>query len=132
VYNWNIASMVFYGLQTFLFLFVVIYTLNIMLRKQLGASTSALKIVLGLDLFVLAALLLTYVVMTCYIYYWNIRSFYGYYRSDWFNWVATNYVSLAFACVYLISILGSGVLALLSTRSLKKKHSAGSVSPPLE
>lgn len=100
-----------------------------MLRKQLGASTSALKIAFGLDLLVLAALLITYVVMTCYLYYWNTRLLYGYYRSSWFNWLAANYVSLAFTCVYMISILGSGVLALLGARSLKKKHGAGSVSP---
>ena len=123
--------MVFYGLQTFLFLWVVIWTLNTMLRKQLGARTSALKIALGLDLFLLGALLLAYIVMICNIFYLSGRSLYNY--SRWgmgSKWISASYVGIAFSCVYLISISGSGILALLGARSLKKKHGAGSVSRP--
>lgn len=127
LYNWSIASMVFYALQTFLLLWVVIFTLNIMLRKQLGASTSALELVFGVVLFVLGALLLTYTVLTCYIYYYGVRSFNRYYYwNNGFNYMSAAYVGLAFVCVYLVSISGSGILAILGARSLKKKHGAPS------
>ncbi|KAF2625179.1 hypothetical protein BU25DRAFT_412980 [Macroventuria anomochaeta] len=124
LYDWNIASLVFYGLETFLFLFVVIYTLNIMLRKQLGHNPSALKIAFGLDLFVLGGLLLSYVVLLCYTY-WRAGRFYRTRLSGFsFNYIASTYVCLAFDAVYMISILASGVLSLLAARSLKKKHVA--------
>lgn len=125
-----IATTVFYGIQTFLFLFVVIYTLNTMLRKQLGHNPTSLKVVLLVILFVLGSILLSYIVLNSYIQWWFSRE---YNSRDYSNipdteLMATNYLGLAFDCVFLISIIGSGALSLVAANSLKRKHVAGSVS----
>lgn len=122
-YEWQIAGAIFYGIHTFLLLFVFVWTLNDMLRKQLGHNPSALKIALGVDLFILGGLLASYVGMSCYESYWTPRS---HYEGD-YDWMASSYVNLAFWVIYLPSILASGALSLLAVRSLQKKHVAGSV-----
>lgn len=113
-----------------LFLYVVFYLLNIMLRKQLGQNLSILKVVFGIDLFILGVLLLTTTAMLCQYYYWNAH------RGDSYGWdypsnlFATVYIDLAFNAFEILSILGSGVLSILAVKSLKQKNMAQTASFP--
>lgn len=127
VYDTNIASMVFSWLQTMLFLYVVFYLLNIMLRKQLGQNLSVLKIVFGIDLLILGALLLTVTAMLCQYYY-----YYGHRRGNYWdypsNLFASVYIDLAFNAFEVLSIIGSGILSILAVKSLKQRGMAQTVS----
>ncbi|KAH6644024.1 hypothetical protein C7974DRAFT_12783 [Boeremia exigua] len=122
IYDTNIAINVFSGINTFLLLFVVIYTLNTMLRKQLGHNPSSLRIALGIDLFVLGSLLLSSVVLVAYLYWHFSRAYFRGYIS--ISPMSPLYVTLAFSAVFLISILASGALSIAAARSLKKRNSA--------
>ncbi|KAF9695004.1 hypothetical protein EKO04_006794 [Ascochyta lentis] len=120
-YKWNIASTIFHGLHTILFLFAVIWTLNTMLRKQLGHNPSALRMGLVAILIVLGSLNIAYIVMYCYISWMSI----GYRYPRNFNFIAVLYIDIAFSSVYLASTLASAALSLLAVRSLKTKRVAG-------
>ena len=127
-YDTNIATLVFSWLQTMLYLYVVFYLLNIMLRKQLGQNLSVLKVVFGIDLLILGVLRLTTTAMLCQYYY-------GYaHRGD--NWdypsnlVATVYIDLAFNAFEVLSVIGSGVLSILAVKSLKQRGMAQTVRFP--
>lgn len=117
----------FYVINTFLLAFVVLYTLNTMLRKQLGHNPSALRMVFGPILFVLGGLLLSYLVIVSYLYSHYGRLSYGYDDVD-IDVMSPTYISLAFDGMFLISILGSGALSIIAARSLKKKHGTSNVS----
>ncbi|KAJ4366527.1 hypothetical protein N0V95_000193 [Ascochyta clinopodiicola] len=117
IYGWIIANQVFYGLETIMLLFVVLWTLNTMLRKQLGHNPSALRMSLIAVLAILGVLNAVSVILYCYTSWLNM----GYYRSYDFNYAAVYYVDLTFWCVYLASILASAALSLLAGRSLGTK-----------
>ncbi|KZM25389.1 uncharacterized protein EKO05_0000561 [Ascochyta rabiei] len=121
VYSWIIAINVFYGLETIMLLFVVLWTLNTMLRKQLGHNPSALRMGLIAVLTILGILNAVSVILYSYTS-WLSRD----YRNlvD-FNYTAVYYVDLAFWSVYLASILASATLSLLAVRSPKTKRVAG-------
>jgi hypothetical protein len=99
-----------------------------MLREQLGHNPSALKIFLGLDLFVLGGLLASTVAINCYMYWLGTEAAWTTSISRNFNFMAVRHVNMVFRVLYLISILASGTLSILAVRSLKKKHMAGGVS----
>lgn len=109
-----------------LLLFVVFYTLNIMLRKQLGQDLSVLRVVFGIDLLILGVLLLALVAMLSYYYYWMGRSYY----QLGINTVASIYISLSFDAFYILSIVASGVLTVLAANSLRRKNMSQIVSSP--
>lgn len=128
-YDWQNALLALSFINTILLLFVVIYTLNTMLRNQLGRSTAMLKVTLGIDLAVLGLILLTLTIMSIYALYWVGRSLSMDSPSNLYTVLnATIYLGLAFDAVTLLSVLGSGALAFVAARSLKKKHIAGAVS----
>ncbi|KAJ4341447.1 hypothetical protein N0V87_001838 [Didymella glomerata] len=122
VYDTNIATLVFSWLQTMLFLYVVFYLLNTMLRKQLGQNLSVLKVVFGIDLLILGVLLLTTTAMLCQYYFWYAH------RGDSWDYppslYASVYVDLAFSAFEVLSIVGSGVLSILAVKSLKQRGMA--------
>lgn len=109
-----------------LLLFVVFYTLNIMFRKQLGQDLSVLRVVFGIDLLILGALLLALVATLSYYYYWMGRSYY----QLGINIMASVYISLSFDAFYILSIIASGVLSVLAAKSLKRKNMSQTVSSP--
>ncbi|KAJ4987725.1 hypothetical protein SVAN01_06749 [Stagonosporopsis vannaccii] len=120
-YNFLIASSVFYVINAFMLAFVVIYTLNTMLRKQLGHNPSGLRMVFGSILFVLGGLLLSYLAIQSY-FLWNFgRMDYGY-NNITIDVMSPSYISLAFDGTFLVSILSSGALSIAAARALKKKH----------
>jgi hypothetical protein len=125
VYDTNIATLVFSWLQTMLFLYVVFYLLNTMLRKQLGQNLSVLKVVFGIDLLILGVLLLTTTAMLCQYYFWYAH------RGDSWDYppslYASVYVDLAFSAFEVLSIVGSGVLSILAVKSLKQRGMAQTV-----
>lgn len=127
-YNWSIASYVFYGLETMLLLYVVIWTLNTMLRKQLGHNPSALKTALIADLVVLGCLLIASVVMYCYVTWLSMDSYMNRRSVRDFDYRAIYIVDLTFWCLYLVSIIAAGALAVLAVSSLHAKRVAGGVS----
>lgn len=123
-YDLRSALAVFDSLSTILLLFVAIWTLNNMLRKQLGHTSAMLKIILVIDLVILGALLMVITVLICYSYHYLDRSYYESPPNIGTILSATQYILLAFNAVVVISILGSGALSLVAARSLKKKHLA--------
>jgi hypothetical protein len=128
-YDTNIATLVFSWLQTMLYLYVVFYLLNIMLRKQLGQSLSVFKVVFGIDLLILGVLLLTTTAMLCQYYYW-----YAHRGDDWdypSSLFATVYIDLSFNAFEILSVIGSGVLSILAVKSLKQRGMAQTVRSPL-
>ncbi|KAJ4383512.1 hypothetical protein N0V86_001564 [Didymella sp. IMI 355093] len=122
VYDTNIATLVFSWIQTMLFLYVVFYLLNIMLRKQLGQNLSVLKIVFGIDLLILGVVLLAYTAIICQYYYWSSRNYY--YSPGLISSWATISLSLAFDALQILSIIGSAILSVLAVKSLKQKGMA--------
>ena len=130
-YDLRSALAVFDSLSVIFLLFVAIWTLNIMLRKQLGHTSAILKIVLAIDLAILGVLLLVITVLICYSYHFIGRSIYESPASLGTILSATQYISLALSAVIVISILGSGAVSLAAARSLKKKHLANTVSPSM-
>jgi hypothetical protein len=128
-YDLRSALAVFDSLSIFLLLFVAIWTLNNMLRKQLGHTSAMLKIILMIDLVILGVLLLVVTVFICYSYHFISRSIYESPANMGIILSASQYIVLAFHAVTVISILGSGALSLVAARSLKKKHIANTVSP---
>jgi len=123
-YDLRSALAVFDSLSVIFLLFVAIWTLNIMLRKQLGNTSAILKIVLAIDLAILGVLLLVITVLICYSYHFIGRSIYESPANLSIILSATQYISLALSAVIVISILGSGAVSLAAARSLKKKHLA--------
>lgn len=131
-YDMRIALLIFYDISLFLLLVVAFWTLNMMLRKQLGHTPAALKVALGIDLAVLGIILLPVIVLTSYGYYFIGRQDYRFYEANvTYILLAATYMGLAFKGVTIISVLGSGALSLIAGRSLKKKHMANTVSSEL-
>jgi len=131
-YDWIIASTVFYVIHTFLLAVVVIYTLNAMLRKQLGHNPSALRKVFGPVLFVLGGLLLSYVSIQSYVG-WTLGRMYRAYEEYYniaIDGMSPTYVWLAFEGTFLVSILGSGAFSIITAHSLRKRHGTSNVSTP--
>lgn len=126
MYSWNIAGTVFYGMHAFLLLFVVIYILNTMLRKQLGHNPSGLKNALGLILLVMGGLLLSYVAIQCYLYNAQMDLYRGYTIA--IDYSSPVYIGLAFDALVIISMLFSGALSIIAARSLKKTYNTSNVS----
>ncbi|KAF1931641.1 uncharacterized protein M421DRAFT_2288 [Didymella exigua CBS 183.55] len=122
-FNTSIAGLVLSWISTMLLLYVVFYLLNMMLRKQLGQNLSVLRVVFGIDLFILGVLLFTYTVMLCQ-YYYELG------RNDYFNpgvnIAAAIYISLAFDALHVLSIIGSGALSVLAVKSLRQRSMAQS------
>jgi hypothetical protein len=128
-YDLRAALAVFDALSTILLLFVAIWTLNILLRKQLGHTSAMLKVILAIDLVILGVILLVATAFICYSYHFVGRD--SYYDSPGNIGTilsATQYIGFAFDGVTVISILGSGALSLATARSLKKKNIANTVS----
>lgn len=110
-----------------LFLYVVFYLLNIMLRKQLGQNLAVLKIIFGIDLLILGGLMLTVTAMLCqYYYYYGRRS--GSYSGYPSGLYASGYIDLAFNSFEALSVIGSGILSILAVKSLKQRGIAQNVS----
>jgi hypothetical protein len=128
-YDLRAALAVFDALSTILLLFVAIWTLNILLRKQLGHTSAMLKVILAIDLVILGVILLVATVFICYSYHSVGRDSYSSPGNIGSILSATQYIGFAFDGVTVISILGSGALSLATARSLKKKHIANTVSP---
>ncbi|KAJ8109176.1 hypothetical protein OPT61_g7655 [Boeremia exigua] len=94
-----------------------------MLRKQLGHTSSTLKAAFAFDLFILGGLLLSRLALQCYTFWMSSRLNRMDFNSS-FNWMVVSYVNLAFDGVFLVSILASGALSILTALSLKKKNGA--------
>lgn len=107
-----------------LLLYVVLWTLNSMLRNRLGHYPSALRATLIADLVILGGLLAADVIMTCYS---NWSSMGDRYPGS-VSYLAIYIVDLVFWAVFLASMTASGTLAVQAVRSLKAKRVAGGVS----
>lgn len=123
--NWQIAILVFFGLGTILLMVVFIWTLNTMLRKQLGHNPSVLKVALGVALLVLSGLLVSMVALGCYVYWMGADDGQDSSLTTYYNLLsAVNYIRVVFWALFMISLLASGAVSLLAVRSLRKNHVA--------
>ncbi|KAF2996477.1 hypothetical protein E8E13_004826 [Curvularia kusanoi] len=128
-YDMNTAQLIISDAGLYLLLVVAFWTLNMMLRKQLGHTPPALKVALGIDLVVLAVILLPVIVLSSYGYYFIGRESYRSYQDNLtYILLAATYMRLAFNGVIIISAFVSGALSLSAGNSLRKKHMANTVS----
>ena len=122
----NIAINIFFNIGYWLLLFVVIYVLNIMLRRQLGGPIAIFKVICLVIVGVMLALICGYIGVTCYNA-WTVSEagLFGdlepLYQEAAQLGTATNVLAL-------VSILAGGGLALMTLFSLRSRQHPASVS----
>jgi len=126
VYSWNIATTVFYNLSYILLLFVVVYTLNMMLRQQLGHVSKILKIALLVIVVFMGAITCVRIGLRSY-YNWTFMQGLN---SSWSSraarvqfMLAVQRFSMAWDALYLLSVLAAGALALMTIVQLRSRRS---------
>lgn len=131
VYSWNIATTVFYNLSYTLLLFVVVYTLNMMLRQQLGHVSKILKIALLVIVVFMGAITCVRIGLRSY-YNWTFMQGLN---SSWSSraarvqfMLAVQRFSMAWDALYLLSVLAAGALALMTIVQLRSRRSPAGVS----
>jgi hypothetical protein len=132
-YSWNIAIVIFSYISYWLFLVVVVFNLNTMLRRQLdaGHSNAIFKIVPLAILGLMGLLSCAAAGMSAYVYYGSGRRFsFRYSYSSSYKVVLHPLLALkvAYYSLYLISLFASGGLALMTIMSLRRARKAGGVS----
>ena len=122
-YNMDIASTLFYYLAVWLLLFVVVFTLNMLLREHLGVPTAAFKVILFILVGVLAAVTIVKVVVECYTL-WTYTSA-GYHLTT--PQRATEAVRVVYTTIVLCCILISGGLSAKTVLSMRARRHVGGV-----
>jgi len=128
IYNWQIAITVFLNLSYWLLLFVVVFTLNTMLREQLGHTTAIYKYLLLAVMGVMGALTCAHIGLTSYIYWSQTEAGQSTRLYRRVPYLASQQLRVAYYSLYLVSVLASGGLALLTIMSLRSRRSPAGVS----
>ncbi|KAH5374225.1 hypothetical protein HBI49_053620 [Parastagonospora nodorum] len=130
-FYWSVAISIFTMISYWLFLVVVVFTLNTMLRRQLGTGHSnAIFKIIPLAIIALIGVLACVVAgMAAYLNAETGRIYTSRYRYGYSNVGSIVYplsgLRVAFYSLYLISLLVSGALALKTIMSLRKAGKAG-------
>jgi hypothetical protein len=125
--NWSIAINVFLNISQWLLLFVVVYTLNIMLRQQLGHVPMILKMALLFVVGLMGVLTCVKIGLTNYL---NSMQLKGYSRYGYgsISYLAVQHFNTAYISLYLVSVFAAGALALMSIMSLRSRRGPAGVS----
>jgi hypothetical protein len=129
-YDFHIAILIFSFIGNYLLLVVVVYNLNSMLRRQVDHSNAIFKIVPLAIVGVMGILMCVLAGLGAYLNWSNKeRLFYGYRAEDDLK-IAEAYPKLqaAYYSLYLVSVLASGGLALMTILSLRRASKPGGVS----
>jgi hypothetical protein len=128
--GWEIAALVFYYLGYWLFLVVFVWTLNTMLRQQLGLISAVYKVSLIGLLGFMGALTCALIGLTSYLLWTQTEAGYQNRRSALHLYYPQLRLRVVYYVFYMLSVLAAGGLALKTTFSLRsRKHPAGVSSP---
>ncbi|KAF2027895.1 hypothetical protein EK21DRAFT_70981 [Setomelanomma holmii] len=111
-FNWAIAITVFAFLGYWLLLFVVVYTLNSMLRAQTGHRPVVFKIVTLAIVVLMGILTCTLIGMQSYNNWTQTEAGYDT-NADAIIWETARF-RVAYYALYMLSVLASGALALIT------------------
>lgn len=124
-YNWQIPIVIFSFLSYWLLLFVVVYTLNAMLREHLGQFTAVFKIACLAIVGIMGALTCGLIGVVSYNRWTNTEA--GLDRDATFFVDAEVNLRIAYWVLYLLSVLAAGALALLTIFQLRSRRDRGGV-----
>jgi hypothetical protein len=130
-YSWSIAIVIFSYISYWLFLVVIVFTLNAMLRRQLdvGHSNTVYKIIPLAIVGIMGLLSCALAGLTAYTNHSLATSRFLSASSDLYLIIIDQTrLNLAYWVLYLVSVLVSGALALMTILSLRKAGKAGGVS----
>ncbi|KAH9861628.1 hypothetical protein J1614_011380 [Plenodomus biglobosus] len=123
-YSIAIAMTVFYSLAYWTLLFVVVYTLNTMLRERLGNSSSMIKIFLLAIVGVMFAITAAHMGVSC----WNLWAVTdaGYWSDADLIARPAEQLRTAWNVMYFLSVVAGGILALITAFSMRSRMQSGS------
>lgn len=127
-YSWAIAINIFYWIACFLLMFVVVYTLNTMLRAQLGHASAIYKYGLLAIMVILGLLTCGQIGFSSYINWTQTQSSNGFGFSRDLPYEAAQQYRAAINAFYLVSILAAAALAFMTLMSLRSRRSPAGVS----
>lgn len=121
-----VATAVFWYLAFWLLLFVFLYTLNTMLREQLGNVKAVFKFIYLGILGVMFALTAGVIGLSCYNIWYQGQDNYSYYYSSNSLIVPTQQLRVAYGVLYFLSVLAASALALMTVFQLRsRQHPTG-------
>ncbi|KAF2853985.1 hypothetical protein T440DRAFT_476597 [Plenodomus tracheiphilus IPT5] len=123
-YALAIAMTVFYYLAYWILLFIVVYTLNTMLREHLGSSSSTLKIVLLAIVGVMFAVTAAHIGITSYNL-WTATDA-GYSSNANFIIHPAERLRTAWNVLYFLSVIAAGFFALMTLFAMRSRSQSGS------
>jgi hypothetical protein len=128
IYRLQIPITIFINLSYWFLLFVVVFTLNSMLRQQLGHTSTIYKGALIAIVGIMGALTAGKIGLSSYIN-WS-QTEVGWSRSSYNRGLVLTLqqYNVAYYSLYLVSVLVSGGLALMSIMSLRSRRSPAGVS----
>ncbi|KAJ4375161.1 hypothetical protein N0V83_002245 [Neocucurbitaria cava] len=119
-----IATNVFWYLAFWLLLFIVVYVLNTMLRQHLGGATRVFNIVYLAIVGVMFALTAVQIGISSYNLWTQTDA--GYDSNSEMIVRPAEELRIAYNVLYLLSVLASGALALMTVFALRsRRHAAG-------
>jgi hypothetical protein len=130
-YQWSIATVIFSFIGNWLFLVVIVFNLNALLRRQLdiGHSNMVFKIIPLAIIGIMGVLSGTLAGLTAYVNWYLSTAIWRYERNGLLALsLAAARLRIAYWILYLVSVLASGALALMTISSLRKAGKAGGVS----
>jgi hypothetical protein len=129
-YSLSIATSIFYYLAYYALLFVVAYTLNIMLRNHLGGSIMPFRIILLAMLAVMFALSCAMMGINSYNNWTQTSA--GYDAHAELLMEPAERLRVAYSVLFLLSVLISGGLSLVTIFAMRSRRLAGGVSLQLQ
>jgi hypothetical protein len=128
-YHWQIAIVIFLYIDYWLLLVVIVYSLNTMLRQQLDHPTAISKIVPAAIVGLMGPLTGAVAGLRAYILWAQTNRINWFSRWDLYSLVeAQQKLQAAYYSLYLVSLLASGGLALMTIMSLRSTRKAAGVS----
>ncbi|KAH8727909.1 hypothetical protein GQ44DRAFT_757822 [Phaeosphaeriaceae sp. PMI808] len=125
-YDWQIAITVFVRLANWLLLVVFVWKLNTMLRTQLGHSTFVFKTIYVAISALMGILTCVSIGLISYIYWSQAHTIGRWVALSWSFLLSYKRFGVAYSVLFLLSVLASGLLALMTICSLRsKKNPAG-------
>ncbi|KAF1942506.1 hypothetical protein EJ02DRAFT_454198 [Clathrospora elynae] len=123
-YDLTTTSNVFYSLGTWELLFVVVYTLNTMLRKHIGGLTTVFRVVFIAIVGVMFLVICGQTVLSAYNLAALSESYYrGHDRHVFIE--AQKKLGLAETVLYLLSVVASGGLSLMAIFAMRSRRLPG-------
>jgi len=122
-YSLSIATSIFYYLAYYALLFVVAYTLNIMLRSHLGGSIMPFKIILLAILAIMFALSCAIMGVNSYNNWTQTSA--GYDADAELLMEPAERLRVAYSVLFLLSVLISGGLSLITIFAMRSRRLAG-------